>query len=741
MSLKQFSKTFKDSYRTQNSPDVVNVIEHFYKPALSNSVSYDREAGYFSSAIFALTFEALPKFITNKGKIRIICNEFLSNTDIEAGEKISSQDKILYDLDEMLKNYKDKKRTQLMCALINEGILEIKICYRENKPGLYHTKTGIFKDQEGSVVTFNGGVNESLAGWQSNDDSITLEQSYSTGRSAVIEDQITKFEELWMNSNSVWKCVPLTDAVKDKIVKNAYSAEKIPSELNEIINQEKKLEEILTKKNSLSNNDFEDVIGSGDVSALDGINLGEHQKTALINWRKNNYQAILKYCTGSGKTMIAMKAIKEMLERGKIPLVIVDGTSLRDQWEEELKKYITKNIFKPSGKDIDEMLSVASSNNKKDLVILVCEASVKKRKFLDNLVIGNHLFLVVDECHILWAPGANKIIQENWHQCPRLGLSATPEDTSFDLPGNNKDTQIDVIEFFGGEKNSDGSYKFTAEFTIADAIKAKPPVLTEYYYYPIAVKLTEDEMEEYTKLTNWYINESRKADEKNRKDQEKLRNILTMRAKIIKNARKKQDKCIEIISSKNYKFHTINPERQSWLIYVGGGVGTEADDDKRQIDRYEELLTTNLPGINVVAFFQDKIKPKLRKQTLDTFSSTQGVLIGCQMLDQGIDIPELSMAIILSSSKNQRTFIQRRGRLLRIDKSKKINKKKEAVIFDIIVIPDFRYLESDIESDNFIKVVDSECERALQFANDAKNKDECLADLQIIRGKLKARID
>ena len=63
------------------------------------------------------------------------------------------------------------------------------------------------------------------------------------------------------------------------------------------------------------------------------------------------------------------------------------------------------------------------------------------------------------------------------------------------------------------------------------------------------------------------------------------------------------------------------------------------------------------------------------------------------------------------------------------------------MIFDIIVIPDFRYLESDIESDNFIKVVDSECERALQFANDAKNKDECLADLQIIRGKLKARID
>ena len=68
MSLKQFSNTFKDSYRTQNSPDVINVIEHFYKPALSNSVFYDREAGYFSSAIFALTFEAHLNSLTIKGK-------------------------------------------------------------------------------------------------------------------------------------------------------------------------------------------------------------------------------------------------------------------------------------------------------------------------------------------------------------------------------------------------------------------------------------------------------------------------------------------------------------------------------------------------------------------------------------------------------------------------------------------------------------------------------------------------
>ena len=46
-------------------------------------------------------------------------------------------------------------------------------------------------------------------------------------------------------------------------------------------------------------------------------------------------------------------------------------------------------------------------------------------------------------------------------------------------------------------------------------------------------------------------------------------------------------------------------------------------------------------------------------------------MIGMYCLDEGIDIPELQSAIIVSSSRSKRQYIQRRGRILRIGKKEK----------------------------------------------------------------------
>tara|TARA_B110000305_G_C19206269_1_gene523668 strand:+ start:419 stop:643 length:225 start_codon:yes stop_codon:yes gene_type:complete len=58
MALVGYKDKFKDSYTINTGDDVCNVINSFYKPALSNYISYDRNAGYFSSAIFSLTYQA-----------------------------------------------------------------------------------------------------------------------------------------------------------------------------------------------------------------------------------------------------------------------------------------------------------------------------------------------------------------------------------------------------------------------------------------------------------------------------------------------------------------------------------------------------------------------------------------------------------------------------------------------------------------------------------------------------------
>ena len=41
-----------------------------------------------------------------------------------------------------------------------------------------------------------------------------------------------------------------------------------------------------------------------------------------------------------------------------------------------------------------------------------------------------------------------------------------------------------------------------------------------------------------------------------------------------------------------------------------------------------------------------------RKQTLDLFKYNGGVLVAIKCLDEGVDLPYLSNAIILASSKN-----------------------------------------------------------------------------------------
>ena len=58
-----------------------DIYECFYKPAMENSVKYDRVTGYFGSSIFLVINESLQKFIENNGKIRIITSPELSPED------------------------------------------------------------------------------------------------------------------------------------------------------------------------------------------------------------------------------------------------------------------------------------------------------------------------------------------------------------------------------------------------------------------------------------------------------------------------------------------------------------------------------------------------------------------------------------------------------------------------------------------------------------------------------------
>ena len=95
------------------------------------------------------------------------------------------------------------------------------------------------------------------------------------------------------------------------------------------------------------------------------------------------------------------------------------------------------------------------------------------------------------------------------------------------------------------------------------------------------------------------------------------------------------------------------------------------------------------------------------------------VITAIKCLDEGVNIPEIKTAFIMSSSRNPKEFIQRRGRLLRRSKN-----KKYAEIYDFITLPrdlsDVVY--GDYESDRTIIL--GELFRMNEFAKLAENRNK-----------------
>jgi superfamily II DNA or RNA helicase len=100
-----------------------------------------------------------------------------------------------------------------------------------------------------------------------------------------------------------------------------------------------------------------------------------------------------------------------------------------------------------------------------------------------------------------------------------------------------------------------------------------------------------------------------------------------------------------------------------------------------------------------------------RHAAMGWFRAYGGLLVAIRCLDEGVDIPSISHALILASSQNPRQFIQRRGRVLR-----KAPSKYFAVIHDAVVVP----VSLDDEPDQ-AALLKAEMIRSIEFANNAAN--------------------
>lgn len=681
----------KSSYES----GIDDLVQDFYVPVLSCAISYDRIAGFFSSTSLAIAAKGISQFIKNGGKMRLLASPKLSTDDCEAIESATINpeafitEKLKLEISDIRDECK-RDHVQALSWMLANGFLKIKIAtvvnnfLQINKEGLFHQKVGIVRDVQGNRLSFSGSLNESASGWLYNVEEFKVFRGWKQGQEEFVKSDEEKFEEFWNNKRFNVEVSDLPKAVKEKLLEQIkdFSIEKYCAKY------------YLNNKN----NKVTDKI----------LSLFDYQKEAVALWEQHDKKLLFEMATGTGKTRTAIACINKLLKNRNKLLVIIScpQNTLSRQWQKEIEGIgiIFDAVIIADGtnsrwrKDLSTELIKVNTGFNSNAVIYTTHLTGSVKDFINIMeTYGKNLEIcfVGDEAHGLGAYKTKQGLLPMYKY--RIGLSATPK-RWFDDEG----TKI-ITSFFG-----DKSF----EFTIAQALTTinpltNRPFLVNYYYHPIFVKLTEEELEEYKKLSV-KINKLATYAENDDKYQKNYEYLLFARANIQKNATNKLVALQKLISSK--------PEMQDTLIFTS----------EDQIDDVMQILKQN--KIFSHRFTQDQgTIPKAlygglseRQYLIKCFKNHEyKTLVAISCLDEGIDIPSADTAIIMSSSTNPREYIQRIGRVIRQSPN-----KTQAHIFDFIIEPD---LDSICFSEmvNFeIKIFRNEMNRVIEMSSNALNNAE-----------------
>lgn len=656
-----------------------DVAGDFYLPAMRLAVEYDRAVGYFRSAAFIIAWPALREFVTNGGRIRILCSQVLSAHDIDAldaGFEARVDEAVVARLRNEVENLLEDEvmcePARVLAALVATGVVEFKIAILRPKPGaaatrIFHDKLGILRDAHGNALIFKGSMNETWSGLAAdgNLESVDVACSWLKGRDEErVAGETAYFADLWANTYPGLDVRPFPETAREALVSAADD------------DWENTVERLLAERAKAAPAPEEPPTDSK------GRSLKPHQAAGLAAWRANDRRGILAFATGAGKTFTALDAIRESLTKHEeVPVVVVPDTTLFAQWHEELLAAVAplgaRTLRVGAGFDswrgvLRDWTTVGDGRR----LVLATVQTARTEPFLSGLARGEHLFLVADEVHRLGSPGNRALLDQSLFGA-RLGLSATPE-----WAGDDTRTAA-ILAYFGGV--------LEPRYTLADAVR--DGVLTRYFYRPHTVPLADDEASEWRRLAR-KIAQLRAQLGDNADGDTRLERLLFDRARIVKQAAAKVGLAVHVVT-------TTYERGQRWIIYC---------DEQGQLgDIVAALGTAGYTAMPFHAAMQGD-----RAETLRWLARHGGIVVAIKCLDEGVDIPSVTHALILASSKNPREFIQRRGRVLRRAPGKAL-----AFVHDAIVIPPKRASEEEDSGPDPITA--GELARAIEFAKGADN--------------------
>ena len=364
------------------------------------------------------------------------------------------------------------------------------------------------------------------------------------------------------------------------------------------------------------------------------LTLRDYQQKALDNWAKAGKRGCVVLPTGSGKTVIGVKAI-EMVNSAS--LIIVPTIDLMDQWTSVLAKYFLNVKIGNLGGGVDDIQAIT--------------VSTYDSAYIRASTLGNRFALIIlDEVHHLAAPGY-RTIAEQFASPFRLGLTATIE--------REDELHKEFPRLVGG-----------VVFQAHALDLAKNKHLAPYEIERRQVDMLPEELEEYKKQFGIYQVCLKKVGLRmNYTGAFRRLIMISGRSSVAREAVLARNKAMDIALNSRSKIEELRK-----ILAENMGLRTI-------IFTQHNKLVYEIADRFLIPFITHKSGKEERQDTLSGFKDGRySAIVTSKVLDEGVDVPDAQLGIIVSGTGSSREFIQRLGRLLR----PKSDSNRKAKLIEII---------------------------------------------------------
>lgn len=382
---------------------------------------------------------------------------------------------------------------------------------------------------------------------------------------------------------------------------------------------------------------------------LAGLDLRDWQITAFAAWAAAGCTGVVEAVTGTGKTRLAIAAVRACLARDGRVLIVVPTLDLLGQWRRQLRDLVPgASVGQLGGGHADDL-------HDHHIVIATPHSAAAVPIDLPEGAVG---LLVADEAHRYGAPTWGEALKPDFAM--RLALTATYE--------RNDDGLIDVLgPYFGGVVCEYGFAQAAEDGVIAPfdiefrGIALTPAERTRYDQADARVREHRRELLNHglPKSPLELIAAAAKlsAQAEGAPNSRVSRQVVVARA-YLSALRSRRDVAAQA-EAKLPAVRQLGPELAAagtrTLVFTDTVEQAEqAAAALRSCGVAAEEIHGNLPG-------------DTRRIRLAQFKNSQlQAVVAPRVLDEGVDVPDAELAIVLAAFRTRRQMIQRLGRVLRL---------------------------------------------------------------------------